>query len=137
MDELIKAIAEYLKSLYPTTKIYTEKIEQNAPPEYFFINLITYGRNNLIGRRVEQTFSIDIIYDAQTNKRLRAMLDSLSEKLEYIPIGGGLVRPVNYSANTVDGILHNVLDFNIHVFRDTPLYDKMQHMLVQGGLKNG
>lgn len=137
MDELVKAIAGYLKSLYDPIKIYTEEIPQGAPAEYFFVRPVAHGRNHVMGRRYEQTFSLDILFDAKQNKRLWSMAASIDYNFRYLPVGGSLIRPIDLNQNVTDGILHTIVDFNIHVFEETTLWPQMQEMLSREGIRNG
>lgn len=137
MYEVIKAVAYHLENKFSPTKIFTEEVPQKAPDTYFFITFISGALTKLTGGRYQRTISVDISFDTKLNKDLIQTGDVLIDHFRYVPFGDYPIRPTNFSQTITDGILHTILDFDIHLFENTELWDKMRTLYFEGGVQNG
>ncbi len=62
MEDIIQAIAQELKTLFPKVKVYDEGLEQGYEEPCFFIDLIKENTKKLIGNRYDDTTKFRIGY---------------------------------------------------------------------------
>lgn len=89
LDDVIKAIAQELKRLFPKTKVYDEGIEQGYEEPCFFIDYEKEKVKKLIGNRYNNETNFKVLYFQDFNEedaryKVYKVRDSLNEGFDYI-----------------------------------------------------
>lgn len=129
LEKITEGIAEALfEEFGENYRIYGDKIEQGLEEPCFLILPINSGRNHVIGQRYEQKNSFDIHYFPETSNRseINAIQERLYGALEYIKAGDSLLHGTNLNGDTVDGILHFFVDYDMFLLKRLPETEKMK-----------
>lgn len=62
MEDIIQAIAQELKTLFPKAKVYDEGLEQGYEEPCFFIDFIRENTKKMVGNRYDDTVSLRTVY---------------------------------------------------------------------------
>ena len=133
LNDCINAVADKLKSLYPTYDIYIDEVLQTdnmtEVKDYFYIDHInTIPFDSLMGRMRIRHF-LDISYIQEKNKNLDyfGWVDKMSKEFKELEVNGVVVFVEDVVFEKVDKIGH--CTFNISYFiRSFEEYEKMQEM---------
>ena len=133
LNDCINAVADKLKSLYPTYDIYIDEVLQTDDvteiKDYFYIDHInTILIDGLMGKmRVRHFLDISYIQDKNENLDYFSWIDKMSKEFKEIKADGMIVLIEDVEFEKVDEIGH--CTFNISYFiRSFEEYEKMQEM---------
>lgn len=89
MDDIIQAIAQELKTLFPKTKVYDEGLEQGYDEPCFFIDYIKENNKKMVGNRYDNTTKFRIVYFQDFNEedaryKAHKVRDTLNEGFNII-----------------------------------------------------
>lgn len=115
INEIMSGISNKLDTEFKGIDIYTDQIKQGLTEPCFFIRLIKSEQKQIVGERYYRNQSFDIHYFPKTDNtsELNDILDKLINALEYIEFDGGLLRGTKMHSETVDGVLHFLVNFNL------------------------
>ncbi|AFL99520.1 hypothetical protein Desde_1088 [Desulfitobacterium dehalogenans ATCC 51507] len=139
-DSVIAALHLY----FPGIDIYGEEIRQGFEEPCFFVKLFPVSQEQLLGRRYKRNHSFDIHYfpteagegeEQRQNEDMHDMAEALYDKMEMVPVTGGLIRGVKMRHEIVDGVLHFFVDYNFHVLREAVPDPPMQTMEPEGFIR--
>lgn len=131
LNKIITGIAQTLDSTFNENEeyeIYVDNIEQGLNEPCFFIFTLNPSSKKLVGNRYDRTYPFDIHYFPE-NENSNIEINEVTEKLfmcfEYINVDGNLVKGTNMKSETVDGVLHFFINFNMVVKKELELIDTM------------
>lgn len=120
VNDIIDGVVAALIHAFPGHEVYTEHVEQGINPPCFSVSPVEFTSIPYLGTRALRTASININYypsGEEPKQECLKMGDALITALEYITVGGDIVRGSNMSYRTVDGVLVFTLDYNVFVRR--------------------
>lgn len=132
LNKIITGIAQALDSTFNENEeyeIYVDNIEQGLNEPCFFIFTLNPSSKKLVGNRYERTYPFDIHYfpeDENSNIEINEVTEKLFLCFEYINVDGNLVKGTNMKAETVDGVLHFFINFNMVVKKELDPIDTME-----------
>ncbi len=139
-DSVISALDQN----FPSIVIYGEEIKQGLEEPCFFVKLFPASQEQLLGRRYQRNHSFDIHYypveaeegeEQRQNEDMHEMAERLYDKMELVPVLGGLMRGVKMRHEIVDGVLHFFVDYNFQVVREAEPDPTMQTMEQEGFIR--
>jgi hypothetical protein len=120
-------------------RIYSEKISQGLKEPCFFIAVLNPSETSLLGNRYFRQNHFDVHYfpeDPNDNNDMQTKASSLYEDLEYVTLANGdMVRGTNMRHETMDGILHFFVDYNMHILKPVTAEDSMETLTVDTNTK--
>lgn len=110
-NNFTKSISKKLKELYPSYKIYVDKIEQGFIEPCFFIKIVSNNLDKNLNRKRNKEISYDVMCfmdkeDEAINFDYQDIVDNLQENLELIELENNFFRTKNKESDIVDDILH-------------------------------
>ena len=120
VNDIIDGIVAALRDAFPGHEIYTERVEQGINPPCFSIFPVELTNDPYLGTRALRTALININYypsGREPKQECLAVGDTLILALEYITVGGDVVRGTNMTFRIVDGVLVFTLNYNVFVRR--------------------
>jgi len=111
INEIISAIAEKLKELYPGYKRYTDDIPQKFTPPAFVIYTIDQDYSKRIGNIYKSRISFDIAYFSDKAKQeIKSDCLTVQETLLREFDTFGTFKSVNKNVRITDNVLHMTFD---------------------------
>nr|DAN88218.1 MAG TPA: tail completion protein [Caudoviricetes sp.] len=123
--------------------VYADFQRQNAIFPCFFIERITHGEEQELDRRYWRTNHFDIHYFATRDGvdidtlELTDIADTMTLVLEYIDVGGALVRGERMEWRETDGVLHFYISYDFHIMRPRERVEEMQTLDAKGRVNDG
>jgi hypothetical protein len=121
---LNKTIEGISKALYEAFgadyTIYIDNVEQDLNTPCFLIKSLNPSQEQRLTNRYERFQPFDIHYfpdAADYTDECMEVTEKLFDVLEYITVGGDLVRGTSMNAEVPDGVLHFFVDFNMFVIK--------------------
>ena len=112
-------------------QIYTDEIKQGLEKPCFFIKCLKVGEDQVTGNRYFRSNAFDIHFFPQTeeNSELFEVTEKLLSALEYITlINSDMLRGTKMHEETVDGILHFFVNYNLYVNKERPKDEWMENL---------
>lgn len=140
LSSIIVAIALDLDAEFGSGfTIYTEEIKQGFQEPCFFIAVLEPTQNQIIGNRYLIKHPFDIhFFPTETggNAEIYNVAERMMDILEYIAVGGDLLRGSNMRYEVVDGVLHFFVNYDLHVLRvpDVP-EESMESITIESNTK--
>lgn len=132
-----KEVAIAITQALDTAFGYTARIdgvEQELNPPCFLVEKVQGGQKKEIGNRYKNNNYFDIKYFTETENPALEFLEveeKLYNCLEYIEIEGNPTKGTDMKGRVIDGVLHFFVNYNFHVFRQTPQEEPMQKMTIR------
>lgn len=118
LKETVIAISQALQDTfgdgYP---VYVEDVEQDLDNHCFMIKMLNPSQSLIAGIRYESRQPFDIHYFTSDAGELPSVIEKLYDCLEYIIVEGDMVRGTDMKTETVDGVLHFFVDYNVFVLK--------------------
>jgi hypothetical protein len=137
VNNIINGIVIKIDSLFGNnTIIYTEEVEQEFKEPCFYVKLLRASHRQILNNRYYLEHSFDVHYFPGTADKNAEMFDTATKlsALEYITIGGSLVRGTKINYQTVDGVLHYFVNYNYYAYLSKEEAEKMQTLSVHNGI---
>lgn len=139
VNKIIDGISIKLNQVFRNGyRIYSEDVKQGLKEPCFFIAVLGPSETNRLDRRYLRQNPFDIHYfpsDSNSNIELQAMASELYEALEWITVEGNSVRGVQMYHETVGGVLHFFVQYNLHVVKLVTAADPMETLDVINGIE--
>jgi len=89
MDDIIQAIAQELKTLFPKVNVYDEGLEQGYEEPCFFIDFIRENTKKMVGNRYDDTVDMRVVYfqdfhEEEARYKAYKVRDTLNEGFNII-----------------------------------------------------
>jgi hypothetical protein len=145
MDGISKA----LKKEYPSHKVHIDKVKQGLNAPAFFIKNLVSGQEQKLDVRYQRNHSFDIHFfpsdTTGTTREIQKVAARLYMVLEYITlqefVDGGteesLIRGTGMNYETVDGVLHFFVDYNLFILKKIPEEPYMEDLRAEIKLRDG
>lgn len=138
INDIVIGIAQSLNGEFGDSyEIYCEEVEQDLQEPCFLITLLDASNKRIVGNRYERKQPFDVLYFPSTSEKrseMQDVQDRLYNALEYINFQGGLLKGTSMNGNTVDNILHFMVDYNFTVVKnDEKVF--MQELKVKGRVR--
>lgn len=134
INDLRIGINQVLDKEFSQITIYGEEITQGFEEPCFFIKILSSAQDKELNRRYKKNISFDIHYFSDKediNLDCNNMADKLYEVLEYVKVNENLYRSSDMTHEVIDGVLHFMLQFNYHVFKEIEKTEKMKKLKVE------
>lgn len=119
--------------------IYSEGVEQGLTEPCFFIAFLNFGQTHRRGNRYFREHFFDIHYfplsEEEKNNEINEVSEQLTSELEYIQVDGDLIRGTDINHETVNGVLHFFVNYNLHVYKVGDVIDRMETLEIDNGVK--
>ena len=120
LNEIMNAISQKIRSVFGSEyKIYFDEIAQGFKEPCFFISLLQANQKQIIGNRYFREHFFDIHYypksTAGITREVNEVTDKLLMALEYISIGGDLIRGTKMKHEVHDDVLHFFVNDDVFV----------------------
>lgn len=138
-DLISVGIAKKLRNTFGYD-VYDDEIEQNANPPCFLFTFVAGNSREYLNLRRNSMLSFDIVYFPKTKKaaEINSMGESLMNVLKFINLSDGLpLMGRNMSYQTVDGVLHFMVDYDAVVKPIPEDEEKMMILDYKQEAKNG
>ena len=132
-NDIVDGIAVRLGELFPDIEVHRDEIGQGFEEPCFFILPLRVAQEAKLGNRYYRRHSFDVHYFPRTegaSEELQEVTDTLLMGLEYILMGGDLIRASRTEAEIHDGVLHFMADYDVFVLREREKVPPME-MLTQ------
>jgi hypothetical protein len=142
-------IAKALKKEYPSHVVHIDKVEQELNAPAFFIKNLVSGQEQKSDVRYQRNHSFDIHFfpsgTTGTTREIQEVAARLYMVLEYITlqesVDGGteksLIRGTGMNYETVDGVLHFFVDYNLFILKKIPKEPHMEDLRAKIKLRDG
>lgn len=139
VNNIINAISIKLNQVFGDGyRIYDESVKQGLKEPCFLVVALNPSQSTLIGNRYFRQHPFDIHYFplvTDSKRELQDMGSKLFEVLEYITLeDGDLLRGQEMRYETVDGVLHFFVDYNMVVKKNITPKDDMEVLIVETDL---
>lgn len=134
INDLKIGINQILDKEFPNITIHGEEIKQGFEEPCFFIKILSSAQDKELNIRYKKNISFDIHYFSDKediNLDCNNMADKLYEVLEYVKVNENLYRSSDMTHEVIDGVLHFMLQFNYHVFKEIEKTEKMKKLKVE------
>ena len=134
LNKIITGISQAIDSEFNSEDsteytIYTENVEQGLDEPCFFVFKLNPSSKQFVGNRYNRIYPFDIHYFPKDLENINYEINEVTERLysalEYINVGGNLVRGTSMNDETVDNVLHFFVNFNMIVKKETAPIDTM------------
>ena len=113
----IVGITQKLDSVFECP-VYIDSVDQDLNTPCFIINIVRLSQDIGLSNIYLHRQSFDICYFPETKKptiEFTEVIENLRYHLEYINVKDGLVRATDISYETVDGVLHFLVNYDLRV----------------------
>ena len=120
LNDIVDGVVATLRDAFPGHEIYTEQVTQGLKPPCFSICPVELANVPFLGTRALWTALFNINYYPSGDEPKQECLgvgNALTLALEYITVGGDVVRGTNMTFRIVDGVLVFTLNYNVFVRR--------------------
>lgn len=141
IDEVRKAILRKINSFRDKdTKIYSEEIEQNFKEPCFYIKELRSNQEKELGNRYRRGHFYNIHYfpnpnSSTKNADMRKMAETLYDQMEYIEVSGRPLMGLDMNHEIIEGVLHFLVRYHIHLYKETEPIPSMENLEYEGGVK--
>ena len=140
--DIVTGISQKLDDVFGSSyAIYTDEKKQDFKEPCFFIMDLTAEQKQIINIRYFRQYRFDVQYFPQSkntaNTECRNIKDALFMAMEYINLGGSLIRAAKMRAEIQDNVLHFFVDYDVFVIRQLEAIPKMQILIQAQNLKEG
>lgn len=133
LNDIITGIANALGTAFgPKYRVYKNDVKQGLTEPCFFVALLKPDQTPLLGDRAIWHNPFDIHFfskEPATNKELYNVAELLMYGLRYITLpNGNLLRGVSMSYETVDGVLHFFVTYNmiVNIPKELPTMETLE-----------
>lgn len=121
MNDIVAGISQALRTAFGKEyRIYRDEVEQGFQEPCFFIALLRTSMRQEVGRRYFCSRSFDIHYYPPPQKYAQPIgevADMLPLVLEYIEVGGDMMRGTKMNAEVQDGVLHFFVSYDTFIVK--------------------
>jgi hypothetical protein len=140
LNETTIGIAQKLNQVFGDGyEIHIDEIGQGLKEPCFLIVNLKGGQEQEIGTLYNRDQSFDIHYFPKDKKKITRevndIADTLNMELEYITVGGNLVRGTEMKHETVNGVLHFFVNYDIRVRKVVEPDEFMGTIKINEGVK--
>jgi hypothetical protein len=139
VGEIIAGVSIKLNQVFGDDyEIYVNEVKQGLQEPCFFIKCLNINQDKVIGNRYFRSQPFDIHYfpERKENSELFIMAEKLFDELEYITLeNGDLLRGSKMNIETVDGILHFFVNYDLYVLREQVKEGPMEILHTIGRVK--
>lgn len=140
INQIVDAISIKLNQVFGDGyKIYSDNVKQGLKEPCFFIRSLTTSNTPLLGTRSfrQNPFDIHFFPKLKNSEETNAVTEQLFDALEYITFTrGDLVRGTKMHAETVDGVLHFFVNYDLFL-REEEAFEPMETIAITSVLKEG
>ena len=119
LNETIDGIAQKLNQVFGDGyEIYIDEVKQGLKEPCFLIVCVTGGQEQVIGALYKRQQAFDLHYfpkEKQITREINSVADTLNMELEYITVDGNLIRGTKMKHETIDGVLHFFVNYDMRV----------------------
>ncbi|WP_028593224.1 phage tail terminator family protein [Paenibacillus assamensis] len=136
VNDLIKAIAKRLKSVYPNRLIYVDEIPKQADGHHF-IRCVEQQHETKLGRRRMRTYSFEVLHfkSAKDNMAFHDWAEKLYFEFEQLNVNGQVVHVSKAQAEPGDDmVFHFTFDVIVSGLKDPVAADAMGKLQMIGGI---
>jgi hypothetical protein len=140
INKIIDGISIKLNQVFGDgVRIYSEDVKQGLNEPCFFIAVLNPSQVNMIGKRSFRQHPFDVHYFPavqDNNNEIQSMASDLYDALESITlIDGDLVRGSKMNHESIDGVLHFFVNFDMFVNKVVVPGDPMETLSVNNNVK--
>lgn len=138
MNDVRNAVIAALYQRFPAVPIYGEDISQGLTEPCFYVKLFPTQHDQSLNRRYRRTHTFDIHYfpePIQPYKDMHDMSEALTDVLELVPFGTGLLRGSGMNTEIIDGVLHFGVEYTVNLVRPPTSAQNMNTMKQEAKLK--
>jgi len=140
INKIIDGISIKLNQVFgDSVRIYSEDVKQGLKEPCFFIAVLNPSNTPLIGSRSFRQHPFDIHYFPEVmnnNNEIQEMASNLYDALEYVTLeNGDMVRGTKMNHESIDGVLHFFVNFNMHIKKIEDPSDNMETFTVNNNVK--
>ncbi len=142
INEIIQAISialdDELNKNSDVYEIYTEEIKQGLKEPCFFIQCIAPTKSVFLGKRYKVTNQFCVQYFPTAGKEqseCNNMIETLTDTLEYITAGTGLIRASSMHGEIVEQVLHFFVNYDFFTYKDAPAEALMRNLSSEIGMR--
>lgn len=140
INTIIEAISIALNAEFGDGyEMHREAIEQDLEEPCFFISCINPTNKLFLGKRYFRRNQFCIQYfpedEAHKNKECNMVAERLLMCLEYLDVGGDLVRGTKMKYEVIDGILHFFVNYDLFVYKVTESVPVMEEVSSETSVK--
>lgn len=129
-NDIVEGIALRLGELFPAVEVHRDEIAQGFDAPCFFILPLRTTQTAKLGNRYFRRYGFDVHYFPQqvagASADVQAVADTLLMGLEYILVGGSLVRAARTEYEVHDDVLHFMVDYDAFILRER---EKVPYMM--------
>ncbi|TVX91899.1 phage tail terminator family protein [Paenibacillus agilis] len=136
VNDLIKAIAKRLKSVYPDRLIYVDEIPKAADGHHF-IRCMEQKHETKLGRRRMRTYSFEVLHfkSAKDNMAFHDWAEKLYFEFEQLDVNGQVVHVSKAQAEPGDDmVFHFTFDVIVNGLIDPNSIEAMGSLKMIGGI---
>lgn len=122
LNKVITGIAQKLNQVFGDGyEVYIDSVKQGLNEPCFLITFLKGNQKQLVGNLYSREQPFDILYFPQakdSTSEINNVIALLQMELEYITIDTDLLRGTDISHETVDGVLHFFVNYDLRVRRE-------------------
>ncbi|KMY49232.1 phage tail terminator family protein [Peribacillus loiseleuriae] len=139
INHIIDGISIKLNQVFGDSyEIYSEDIKQGFKEPCFFIVPLLATSTSLLGVRSKRNHAFDIHFfpsSSEPNREINDISALLIDEMELITVDGYLVRGTKMSTETVNGVLHFFVNYNMVMLKDMLKENEMEQISFGNGLR--
>ena len=130
--DVLEAVAEHLRSLWPDKAVYANEIPQHVDGS-FFVHVVEAGYTKLLDRRREIDMMLDVSYFLASNDSFsyHDWQDEFMRSIRLLKIKGVRVHCRNIRADLHDRIAHVTFGIRVQVLEPEPEEEAMTELDVR------
>lgn len=135
------AVIGALGKAFPGTVIYAEEIKQGFVAPCFFVKDLPFAHSRVMGKRYARAHGFDVHYfpasTSETKAEALGVAERLTEVLEYMPMGDGIVRATGMHSELVDDVLHFIFEVTVQLIKHAAPAPLMELATIKELIKSG
>ncbi len=134
LNDIVQAVAEALKAVWPSRKVHVHEIQQNADGA-FYVALADVEQTRGLDRQQRRTIGVQVQYFLRSKDTLEYLewADSMFDHFRMLDVGGRQVHLSNQSArNDSDGRYYQFLfDIDLRFVEVAPVSETMETLKIE------
>lgn len=138
LNTIVEAIAIKLDADFAGITIYTEEIKQGFNEPCFFIKMLPTSTEQVVGPRHFLKHQFDVHYfpsESGGNSEIFETIEKLKDSLEIITAGSDLIRGTDIHFESIDGVLHSMVNYDFHVMKVVTPEESMETITIESNTK--
>lgn len=140
VNDVLNGIITKLRAINTEkVNIYTDEHKQGLVLPCYFVRLLNYTAERVVGDRYKVHFYFDIEYhsasDNAVTREYNEVMSALCLQLEYITIDGKLERYSSLSCEIQDKVLHTFVEYDLFLRLVPEQIEKMMVLIHHHGVK--